>query len=193
MCGPLFQSDESLEKRSPTGLYRLNITIKRQAVQGFRGYNEHIQFVFSKRNEVMTTYGVENTDQLDPSFHEMHPDIEWVSETVLRAGSDDAEDPFKDKLVISNHLEQSIKYLRLGYGSYQSFWIFDIPAKGSVVLLASPSFRADGPANYTVGYEGRTSQEKPFDGSVSGKKRYSPTEGPNVLEITLENDSVGVR
>lgn len=138
----LSSGQQNVERLSPNGLYRLDLTVDRRSVDGFRGYAEHVRYAFYRRNEIVTTYEFDHSDQLEPSFREMIPVIDWVSDNVFHAGSDPSEQPFMDELVISNNLDQSIKYMSLSYGKSESFWILDLPAKSSITLHAASGIQS---------------------------------------------------
>lgn len=177
--------DYHFDKPSPHGTYRVKVEITTGPKKGTRDYTELGQYELSKGHEVLYSYKWEESDQYEPSFRELKPVIEWTSDAILRLGKQQSDQPFYDEIGVANHTGETIRYMSVGYGESELFWLFDILPDGEVSLSANPGFKPDGTSNFSVGYGGTTQSGKKFEGVVEGKQRESAADGPLRFQIAI--------
>lgn len=184
-CGRREGPKYAVDKISPTGGYRVKVEFVRAGPKGTREYAELGKFQFFKGQDIIHTYTWENSDNYEPSTFEPLPVIEWVGDNVLRTGEDASDQPFHDELIVSNNSDENLKYMALSYGRFESFWIFDLAPGNQIRLHASPGFKPDGSSVWFLGYGGETQNGKKFEGTMDGKKRESPSNGPLRFSISI--------
>ena len=177
--------DYHVDKPSPQGTYRVKVEITSGPKKGTRDYTELGQYEFSKGHEVIYSYKWEESDQYESSFRELKPVIEWTSNAILRMGEQRSDQPFDDEILVANHTDETIRYVSVGYGKSELFWLFDIAPAGKVVLRATPGFKPDGTSNYSLGYGGMTQSGKKFEGTLERKQRKSTADGPFRFQVTI--------
>jgi hypothetical protein len=177
--------DYGIDKTSPSGVYHVRVESRGEKTKGTSKYTEHATVQFFKRQELVYGYVWENSDQYELAFRDTASVIEWVGNNVLRMGESTSDQPFRDEVVVLNNTDESLKYIGVSYGRYESFWVFDLASKSSVVLRASPRFKPDGTFNSYLGYSGVTLSGKKFEGTLEGKKDRFPTQGPLKLQISI--------
>lgn len=184
-CGNQLDKNIAIDRTSPNGTYRARIEVREIPPKGSRDHTEVTEVKVLKGNEIVLTSKWEDSDQYEPTFSETKPRIEWINDAVLRMGEDTSDQPFSDEIVISNDSDEPLKYLNVGYGKSELFWVFDLPPKASITLRASPRFKPDGTSNFFVGYGGMSQNGKKFEGTKTGRERKSPTEGPLKFELKI--------
>ena len=175
----------SVEKTSPSGIYRVRVEVKAGPKKGTREYTELGRYEFYRRNELIHTYNWEESDQYEPGFKDLKPNIEWVADNVLSIGTRDTTQPFFDEIVLENQTDEILKYVSVGYGKGELFWLFEIKPTAKNLLHASPQFKLDGTSNYFIGYGGVTESGKQFEGTIEAKQRNSAKDGPLKFTIML--------
>lgn len=178
----------SVDKASPHGTYRIKIELSPNKGTGVYEHREHLTIQYFKGQQNIGTYETDSSDDYEVSLGEGLQVVEWVSENVVRLGRDRSQQPFSDELLISNKTGESINYLEIGYGRFESFRIFDLPAGQTLSLSASPEFKPDGSSNYSLSYVGNT-QSGIIEGTLKEKQRSSPAEGPLRFQITIDSKS----
>lgn len=174
-----------VEKTSPLGTYRVSIEFRNEAPKGTRDHTERVKVQFFKGQELIDAYEGENSDQYEPSIRQGMQVVEWVADNVLRIGEERSDQPFSDELLVSNNTGEYLKYVSVSYGRYESFKVFDLAPGSQVTLRASPRFKPDGSSNYFLGYGGMTQSGRKFEGTMDGKQRKSPDEGPLKFAINI--------
>jgi hypothetical protein len=177
----------SVDKTSPRGTYRIKVELSPNNGTGVYEHRQHLRIQYFKGQQNIGTYETDSSDDYEVSLGEGLQVVEWIRENAVRLGRDRSQQPFSDELLISNNTGDSIKYLEIGYGRFESFRIFDLPRGDSLTLSASPEFKPDGTSNFSVSFVGITQGGKNFDGGLKGKQRASPAEGP--LRFHVEIDS----
>jgi hypothetical protein len=175
----------SVDKASPGGAYRVKIELREEKSTGTRDRNERLKITYFKRGEVIDAGEWVNSDQYEPSLRNGIEVVEWIGENVLRIGRDRSDQPFDDELIVSNDSDESLQYLEVDYGRYQSFHVFDFAPRSQTRLRASPEFRPDHSSNYFLGFGCKTKTGKEFHGNMEGKKRTSAADGPLKFKITI--------
>lgn len=178
----------SVDKASPQGTYRIKIELSPNKGTGVHERREHLKIEYFKGQKNIGTYETDSSDDYEVSLGEGLQVVEWVGENVVRLGRDRSQQPFSDELLISNKTGELINYLDIGYGRFQSFRIFDLPAGQTLSLSASPEFKPDGTSNYFLSYVGNT-QSGIIEGVLKEKQRSSSTDGPLRFQITLDSNS----
>lgn len=182
-CG---QREYDIDKTSANGIYRVKIGVRTGPPKGTREYTEHVKLQFFKRHENIYTHEWQESDQYEPSFHDLKPVVEWIDDNVLRLGDDPSDQPFNDEVIVSNNTDEYFNYLSVGYGRQETFWIFDLAPRSKVTLHASPGFAPNGlSAKDFLSYGGMTESGKKFNGVLESKQRQSPSEGPFILHTTV--------
>jgi hypothetical protein len=176
----------AIDSASPDGAYLLKIKSRAEPPKGTSKYTEHVEIRFFKGEEVIYSYVWENFDQYEPSFRDTAPIIEWVDNNVLRMGEDRSDEPFFDELIISNNTDEYLKNVGVSYSRYESFDAFDLAPRSQIMLRASPGFKpSSGAPNWSLGYSGMTQGGRNFVGTMEGKKRTSPSDGPLKFLIAI--------
>jgi hypothetical protein len=184
-CKQSWPKDYNVDKTSPNGTYRVKIEIRALEHNGTRDYTDHGRIQFFKGQEVIHIYEWEESDQYEATSRENKPLVEWVADNVLRLGEDISDQPFSDEFIVSNNTDEYVKYMSIGYGKNELFWIFDLEPRKQIVLSASPGFKPDGSSNYFLGYGGTTRSGKEFQGVMDSKQRKSPAEGALKFEVNI--------
>lgn len=120
-------------------------------------------------------------------FKAAYPVIEWINDFTIRMGGDLSSQPFHDEIRVLNETKETLGVVEIFYGRYERFLIFDFAPGTSLTLSASPQFSVNLPPASTVIYRATnlgTRQERM--GTVEGRKRKTPSEGPikTTIEIT---------
>jgi hypothetical protein len=182
---PQSKLDYDDDKTSPYGTYRLRIEVRTGPKKGTRDYPELGRYQFYRGHELIYTYNWEESDQYEPTFRELMPNIEWVTDNILRMGRQNSDQPFFDQIILENKTDEILKYVSVGYGKTELFWLFDLKPADKTLLRARPQFKADGTSNYFIGYGGMTLSGKEFEGTAEVKQRESAVEGPLKFAITI--------
>jgi hypothetical protein len=140
---------------------------------------------FFKGKEELYNYESEDSDQYEPTFRETKPVVEWISDSSFRMGEARSDQPFFDEINVTNETNEKLKYLSVGYGKNELFWIFDLASGASFDLRASPRFKPDGTSNYFLGYGGATWNGRKLEGTMEQKQRKEPSDGPLRFQITI--------
>lgn len=181
-----YGTNYNLEKISPSGTYRVRVEVRAAPKKGTREYTERVRYEFYRRNELIHTHNWEESDQYEPSFDDMKPNFEWVADNILSIRTPETTQPFFDEIVLENRTDEVLKYISIGYGRGELFWLFDTKPTAKNLLHASPQFKPDGTSNYFIGYGGVTQSGKQFEGAIEAKQRNSAKDGPLKFAITLE-------
>jgi hypothetical protein len=178
----------SIDKSSPNGTYRIKIEVTAGS-NAFQRLGDHCKVQYFKGQQEIGGYETScRQDEYEFSLAEGLQVVEWSADNVARIGRDRSNQPFADELLVSNTTGEDIKYLGIGYGRFQNFVIFDLPAKGKLTIPASPEFKPDGTSNYYVSFAGNT-EKGVVEGVVRQKQRRSPKDGPLRFEITIDSNS----
>jgi len=180
----------SIDKLSPQGTYRIKIEVTPgNRAHLFQRPDEHCKIQYFKGRDEIGGYETNcRQDEHESSLAEGWEVVEWMAENVGRIGRDRSDQPFEDKLSVSNKTGEVIRKLGLGYGRFQSFEIFDLLPNETITFSASPEFKPDGSSSYFVSYAGNT-PSRLVEGVVKAKERKSPKEGPLQLQITIDSNS----
>ena len=180
----------SIDKPSPKGTYRVRIEISPgNRALPFQRPDEQCKIQYFKGHEVIGGFESRcRQDEYEFSLAEGWQVVEWIAENVVRVGRDRSDQPFGDKLVVSNKTGEFVKHLGIGYGRFQDFEIFDFPPGEILEISASPEFKPDGTSNHKVSYAGQTPKGV-VEGVVEGKQRKSPQDGALRFEITIDSNS----
>lgn len=183
----IWQSRETyaIDKASPRGNYRVKVELRKEKSTGTRDRNEHLKMTYFNRDGIIHVGEWVNSDQFEPSLRNRIEVVEWVADNVLRIGRVRLDQPFDDELVISNNTDESLQYLEVDYGKFQSFHVFDLAPRSQTMLRASPEFKPDHSSNYFLGYGGKTKTGREFHGNMEAKKRASSADGPLNFKITI--------
>jgi hypothetical protein len=177
-CAPAVSPVLVVEKASPSGTYRVRMEYRRNEHEGEYGSTEYLKVRFFKGQELIHADDWEE-DAPDVSLSPVEGGVEWVAENVLRDGETWSGQPFNDEVVVTNSTGEDIKYARITYGRTETFQVFELAPGRQVTLRTSPGFIPSGPSrNFWLGYDGVTQSGKKFVGSMPGKERKSPAEGP---------------
>ncbi|HEY0346866.1 MAG TPA: hypothetical protein VGC60_01805 [Pyrinomonadaceae bacterium] len=176
----------SVDKTSPQGTYRISIELTPNTRTGVFEHRQHLKIQYFKGQQIIATYETDSSDDYEVSLGEGLQVVEWVRENVVRLGRDRSQQPFGDELSVSNKTGESISYMDIGYGKFESFRIFDLPAEETLSFSASPEFKPDGTSNYSLSYVGKTESGINFEGSMKQKPRNSPSEGPLRFQIAVD-------
>lgn len=180
-------SDYHVDKRSPNSTYRVRIDVGRGPKKGTRDYTELGSYQFYRGQELICAYNWEDSDQYEPTFRERIQKIEWVTDNILRMGGNDSHQPFFDEIILENRTDEILKYVTVGYGKSELFWVLDLKPGDRTILQGSPSFKSDGTSNYFVGYGGMTLSGRDFEGTTETKQRKSAVTGPLRFAITISS------
>jgi hypothetical protein len=175
----------ALDKASPSGKYRVKIELRQEKSTGTRDRDEHLKITYFNRDRVIQVADWVNSDQYESPLHDRIENVEWVADNVLRIGRLPSAQPFDDELIVSNNTNESLPYLEVDYGKFQSFHVFDLAPGSQTTLRASPEFKPDRSSNYFLGYGGKTESGKEFHGTMEAKERASPADGPLKFKITI--------
>ena len=174
-----------IEKTSPAGAYRVRMEYHRKEHEDRYGSTEYLKVRFFKGQELIHADEWEE-DAPDVSLRPEEGGVEWVAENVLRNGEKWAGQPFNDEVVVTNSTGEEIKYARITYGRTETFQVFELAAGSQVALRTSPGFIPSGHSrNYWLAYDGVTLSGKKFLGSMDGKERKSPAEGPLKYAVNI--------
>jgi hypothetical protein len=179
-----------VDKTSPNGIYRVKIELREDKKTGTRDYTERLRVQYFKKQEVISAIQWENADEYEPSLREGLQSVEWVGDNVLRIGRNRSDQLFNDELIVSNNTIESLRYLEIDYGRYESFHVFDLAPKSKITLHASPEFKPDRSSNYFLGFGGITQSGKKFEGKMESKQRKSPSDGPLKFDITIKGSDL---
>ena len=182
-CGK--QDEDYIVKTSPDGKYRVEVSVRALKATGTREYDEQVTLQFFKGGQSLYKSESRNSDQFEPSFGATTPSIEWIGDNIIRMGGSPAGQPFHDELIIVNDSDERLTYCDVSYGAFETFFVFDLPARSQTTLQGSPRFNAEGYFNWFLGYGGKSESGKEFHGSLRGRKRESPSEGPLRFEIKI--------
>jgi hypothetical protein len=189
-CGRLSDINYDIDKLSPDGTYRVKVEVRAGGSASAYEKSERVKFQYFKGHEIIQAYDWVNTDPYEPSFRESMPIIEWVDRNVLRMGQDRSDQPYFDEIIVSNYTDETLKYVDVNYGRFETFWIFDSAPQSQLVLRASPRFKPNGTSNSSLSYGGMTQSGKQFKGTLNGKERKSPTEEPLKFHITIHAEDI---
>jgi hypothetical protein len=187
---PHLKAPYVVDKPSPQGTYRIKIELTPNPQRGSGIYerNEHLKIQYFKGQEIIATYETDSSDDLEVPLGEGLQVVEWVAENAVRLGRDRSQQPFSDELSISNQTGEPISFLQVGYGRFESFRIFDLPAGSSITLAASPEFKPDGTSNHSLVYSGYI-HGRVIEGDLNHNQRTSPAEGPLRFPISIDSTS----
>ena len=184
-CAPPVRRELFIEKASPAGAYRVRMEYRVKEYEDEINRTEFLRVQFFKGQELIHAYEAENTEY-DQSLRPKEGGVVWVAENVLRSGEVRAGQPFSDEVVVTNNTGEDIKYARITYGRIETFQVFDLAPGSQVTLHTSPGFIPSGPSrNYWLGYDGLTLSGRKFSGSMDGKERKSPAEGPLKYAVNI--------
>lgn len=182
---PQSELDYDVDKTSPNGTYRIRVEVRKGPQKGPRDYTELGRYQFYRGHELIYTYNWEEADQYEPTFRELKPSIDWVTDNILRMGDQDSDQPFFDEILLENQTDEILTYVSVGYGKSELFWLFDLKPAAKTFLRARPQFKTDGTSNYFIGYGGMTRSGKEFEGTTEAKQRESAADGPLKFAITI--------
>lgn len=181
--GTLYEAD----KASPNGTYRVKVEVVAEKPKGTRAYTEHGRFQFFKGQEIIETQEWENSDRYEPSFLDTTPVIEWLADNLLRMGQDRSNQLVYDELIVSNNTDEYLKYVDVSYGTFETFFVFDLAPGSRITLQGSSGFKqgVSGVPNSSLGYGGKTQNGREFHGALNGRERKSPADGPLKFQIDI--------
>lgn len=175
-----------IDKASPNSIYRVKIEVRaKEGKNTTRGYIERVKIQYFKGQETIDTEEWDNPYQYEPTFRQAMPVVEWVDDNVLRMGENRSKQPFNDELIVFNNTDEYIKWVKVNYGKFEWFQVFDLAPQSQVTLHASPGFVSRGSSRDFLGYSGMTASGKKFQSLMQSKKRKSPDEGPVKLQIAI--------
>jgi len=174
-----------VDKSSPGGEYRAKIELREEKSTGTRDRNEHLKITYFNRDRIIYVADWVNSDQFESPLRDRIETVEWVADNVLRIGRVRSDQPFDDELIVSNNTDESLQYLEVDYGKFQSFHVFDLAPRSQTTLRASPEFMPDHSSNYFLGYGGKTKTGREFHGTMEARQRASPADGPLNFKIRI--------
>ena len=121
---------------SPDKTYLLHL--KGHETRPFLPIIEHSVYfdVFRNKELDLRNRSLHSGDWFDPSFKDLYPQYNWVSNSVIRFGREAIDEDKYDSLIVSNDSNQPINYLRIQ--SADLFLLFDLAPKSNVRLSAYP-------------------------------------------------------
>lgn len=176
----------TVDKALPGGKYRVRIELRQEKSTGTRDRNEHLKITYFDRDQIVHVADWVNSDQFESSLRDGIETVEWVADNVLRIGRARLDQPFDDELLVSNNTNESLQYLEIDYGKFESFHVFNLAPGSQTTLRASPEFKPDYSSNYFLGYGGKIKAGREFHGTMEAKERRSPADGPLTFKITIE-------
>jgi len=186
-CGWGRTRNYNVDKVSPDGTYRVKVagTVKDEG-DAAGHFTDQGQLQILKREEMIIDRSWNYRDNWDPSFIDCNPVTEWVGNNALRMGGDNSRQTFTDELVISNNSGEHLKYLSIGLGKYESFYVFDVKPGDSVVVRSSPGLNYYAPGEVHIGYLGQMQSGTKLEGEL---KQQQP-ENSIRLQITIKPEDV---
>ena len=180
----------TVDKTSPNGVYRVKVDAQvKNEGDSFGHFTEQVKIQVLKGQEIIFSNEWSRRDNWESTFIDDNSVIEWVGDNVLRMGQDRSDQPFLDELIISNKTDEYLKYLRLDYGRFENFEVFDIGPGQQMILLASPRFKPDLTSNHSLAYLGQTQSGMRIEGSMEQDQRKSPDEGRLKFQIAINKRS----
>jgi hypothetical protein len=173
-CEWLSTKRYNVDRLSPNGTYRVKVAVAVKDEGDISGhFTDQGSIKVLKGSETVYAEDWNYRDNWDPSFIERNPVIEWVEDNVLRMGGDKSGQPFTNELIISNDTEEHLKHIGVSCGKYETFKVFDIGPRSTVVLHPSPGLHSDVSGDFSVGYGGVTLSGKAFSGALQQKQPNS--------------------
>jgi hypothetical protein len=184
-CVNPLQSGIFLTTSSPNKTYTVEFTGNKRA-PNVPFVDHETRFNLFKNGQPLAKYAfVDSYDWFDSDFAEQYPKHQWVSDSVLRFGSNIAEsETSPDSVIVSNRTGSSIKYLKIN--AADMLFLFETPPYSKTKITVPRH------STYYVAAEGEFIDGKPIPHDGVNFRRDSKSEQALQYCISVEDSGLKI-